>query len=94
MGSCLDYTHRYKNNMRPDNIIDFDNLLNMYGEIQARRLGSVDKQPQEAISNISKKQWTYREGRMLMQTKHYEVYENDLGDGDRVVTTVLLSQTE
>eukprot|EP01083_Nonionella_stella_P039227 106684_1 len=104
LGSCLDYTHRYKNNMRPDNIVDFDNLLNLYGEIQARRLGSgsvgdvdvdVDKhpQPREAISNISKKQWSYREGRMLMQTKHYEVYENDLGDGDSVVTTVLLSQS-
>lgn len=83
--------------MRPDNIVDFDNLLNLYGEIQTRRLGSVgnyNKQSREAISDISKKQWTYREGRMLKQTKHYEVYENDLGDGDRVVTTVLLSQTE
>ena len=83
--------------MRPDNIVDFDNLLNLCGEIPTRRLGSVsdaDKQPREAISNISKKQWSYREGRMLMQTKRYEVYENDLGDGDRVVTTVLLSQTE
>ena len=36
MGTCLDYTVTPQNNMKPDEI-DFSNLQDMYGEVNAGR---------------------------------------------------------
>ncbi len=40
---------------------------------------------------MAKEAVNYKEGRLLHQSEHHEIYENDLGDGNRVVTTLLLS---
>lgn len=108
LGSCLDYTYRYKNNMQPDPIVDFDNLLNMYGPIGGRRNRdrhrtrnlipfAREDEVDEFFSKISltaKKSWTYSEGRLLHQSDHKMIYVNDLGNGAKVVTTLLLSRDE
>lgn len=122
-GSCLDLLDN-PNPTKPNPIVDFDSLQNLYGkiEIQERRLGKSvlgdadsnntnnDDDGDESNTNLSPsmKQLTALGrgrglGRMLMQTKHYEIYENLFdGDGegsggssgDRLVTIVYLHQEE
>lgn len=108
LGSCLDYTYRYENNKRPDAIVDFDNLLNIYGSKEGeggkrnlrsskstkRRTQNKVKIAETTFPTITNTAANYKEGRLLHQSKHYEMYENDLGGGNRILTTVLLAQEE
>ena len=106
LGSCLDYTYRFANNKQPDAVIDFENLKNLYGVIggSERKLLRNEKsqdgnpeneklqkhRPFEEITQM--KRWHYKEGRLLHSSKHKEIYENELGHGVRVVTTLLLAK--
>jgi len=95
LGSCLDYTFRFNNNMKPDSIVDFENLENLYGVIGSGR--SLHRKESNVSSyvedRISSKFWNHQDGRILYQSEHHQVYENDLGDGLRVVTTLLLAKS-
>ena len=114
LGTCLDYTITPQNNMKPDEI-DFSNLQDMYGEVNAgrrRRLRLAVPTPvgddtevlhvsqyanttqtnmafSAAQSNRSRRQ---RARVLLHKTDHMEVWEQDVGEGRRLVTTMLLSQ--
>ena len=106
LGSCLDYTYRFANNKQPDAVIDFENLKNLYGVIGGserkllRNEKSQDGKPEneklqkhrpfEEITQMER--WHYKEGRLLYSSKHKEIYENELGHGVRVVTTLLLAK--
>jgi len=98
LGSCLDYTNNYRVNMRPDTDVDFQNLVNMYGTIGgARNLRQNNNSSSSPILSSSMNihtvhkpnNWDYKQGRLLHQSRHREMYENDLGNGMKVVTTVL-----
>jgi hypothetical protein len=101
LGSCLDYTRNYRVNMRPDTDVDFQNLTNLYGTLGgggARKLRQKNKNSNEqpldyTVQNIHEiaqtNRWDYREGRLLHQSTHRAIYENDLGNGVKVVTTFL-----
>jgi len=94
LGSCLDYTFRFENNMHPDSVVDFDNLKNLYGVIGNRR-SLHEEVGDEVIFNdiiLRKRDWSHENGRMLHQSGRHQVYENDLGGGLRVVTTLLLAK--
>lgn len=102
LGSCLDYTYRYKNNIMPDSEVDFANLENLYGvlENKNRRLRSFN-QDQESMNQVrdakiekvdSNREWHYEKGRLLHQSDHHEIYLTDLGDGKRILTTLLLAR--
>mmetsp|Transcript_6050 Transcript_6050/g.11469 ORF Transcript_6050/g.11469 Transcript_6050/m.11469 type:complete len:440 (-) Transcript_6050:2372-3691(-) len=94
LGSCLDYTFRFENNMEPDSVVDFDNLKNLYGVIGNRR-ALHEKEYDKVIFDetiLTKRDWSHETGRMLHQSEHHQVYENDLGGGLRVVTTLLLAK--
>lgn len=104
LGSCMDYTYRFENNKRPDALIDFDNLENLYGRINGKRSMlrvsksrnelQSDRLPEE-IEEVEhgSKRMLYREGKLLHQSKFREVYENHIGDDERVVTTLLLARS-
>lgn len=109
LGSCLDYTYRFEKNMRPDTIIDFENLENLYGTVGDRRRRSMlrnndssESQTElqdkplsfEKVAQSQSRRWHYREGRLLHQSKHKEIYENHLGNQVRVVTTLLLASDD
>ena len=112
LGSCLDYTFRFENNMQPDSKVDFDNLERMYGRRPGSRRSLASETPRTSISSMlwnekstEKREdhveeiqpnanWQYKAGRLLHQSKHREVYENHLGNGRRVVTTILLPQDD
>jgi len=95
LGSCLDYTRNYRVNMRPDTDVDFQNLTNLYGVIGGFRNLRKKNEPKYTLpENIDEivqttNKWDYRLGRLLHQSRHREMYENDLGNGLKVVTTVL-----
>jgi hypothetical protein len=72
---------------------------NLHGEIGGSRLGhsAVDEEfteaKQRSFEEITKaRQWHYKEGRLLHQSKFHAVYENDLGGDVRVVTSLILAQ--
>lgn len=94
LGSCLDYTYRFQNNMQPDSAVDFDNLKNLYGVIGNRRK-LPEEQDDKGIFHealVGARDWSHKNGRKLHQSEHHQVYENDLGGGLRVVTTLLLAK--
>ena len=109
LGTCLDYTVTPQNNMKPDEI-DFSNLQDMYGEVNAgrrRRLRLAVPTPvgddtevlhisQYANTNRTHTKITNtgrRRARVLLhKTEQAEIWEEDLGQGRRLVTTMLLSQ--
>jgi len=99
--SCLDYTYRFKNNKMPDVLVDFDNLTNLYGVIgtgkqrMLRNSGADENlmaKTADSFHGLSRRDWHYTEGRILHKSDRREIYENDLGDGVRVVTTLLLAK--
>ena len=113
LGTCLDYTITPQNNMKPDEI-DFSNLQEMYGDVNAgrrRRLKmtrtATKRDDTEALhvsqyanrthtntafdASQSNRRRRRRERVLLHKTEHAEVYEEDLGQGRRLVTTMLLS---
>jgi hypothetical protein len=93
LGSCLDYTRNYGVNMRPDTDVDFQNLTNLYGTIGGARNLRQNKELGYTLPNIHEiaetNRWDYRQGRLLHQSRRRETYENDLGNGVKVVTTFL-----
>lgn len=95
LGSCLDYTNNYSRNKKPDNDIDFQNLSKLYGKLPSntRRLRGKSNvyNPSQNMADIAlKRRWDYEEeGRLLHTSDVKEVYENDLGNGVKVVTTLL-----
>lgn len=94
LGSCLDYTYRFENNVHPDSSVDFDNLKNLYGVIgNRRRTLQVEDVDGVNINDVifRRRNWSHKNGRMLYQSERHQVYENDLGGGLRVVTTLLLA---
>ncbi len=116
LGSCLDYTFRYENNMKPDSGIDFDNLLMLYGSPSSdteSESESSKEEEQTEIKEKKKKNSNMRKlslqrvvrialdndhhiagGRLLHQSESHEVYEYDLGNGNRVLTTLLLAKED
>jgi hypothetical protein len=48
----------------------------------------------EKVAQSQSRRWHYREGRLLHQSKHKEIYENHLGNQVRVVTTLLLARDD
>ena len=92
--------------MKPDVVVDFDNLETMYGRVPGSRryLASIyptlrnrhesteKRELDVEETQFQKANWHFREGRLLHQSTHREVYENHLGDDRRVVTTILLPQ--
>lgn len=96
LGSCLDYTNDYEVNHKPDQNVDFQNLETLYGVFQNknRRLirdrqkkrGDVDSKYSKVAQTTT---WNYQEGRLLLSLPSKEVYENDLGNGVKVLTTFL-----
>jgi hypothetical protein len=95
LGSCLDYTYRFENNINPDSSVDFDNLKNLYGVIGNRRRTLQVEDGDGVIFNdaiFRTRNWSHENGRMLYQSERHQVYENDLGGGLRVVTTLLLAE--
>ena len=99
LGSCLDYTYRFDENKVPDVLIDFENLTNMYGTINQRKRRTLrNSSPDEKykVKTVDKihcvKDWHYTEGGMLHRSEQRKVYENDLSEGNRVVTTLLLAK--
>ena len=116
LGTCLDYTITPQNNMKPDEI-DFSNLQEMYGEVNAgrRRLrmaatipaamfdGDADVLHVSRYANRTSINMYVDAGQshqrrekqvraLLHKSAHAEVWEEDLGQGRRLVTTMLLSQ--
>ena len=93
LGSCLDYTTNFAANKQPDEV-DYQNLRNIYGILSPRnrRLRGFDTHegPELQIDPG----WNYKHGRLLHQSEHQAVYENDLGGGFRVVTRLLLAQDQ
>lgn len=107
LGTCLDYTTMYRNNMQPDDV-DFMNLENLYGTIgQKRHLREEDILSSSSSSSSVKNHGTsiaknpkaipqrrhtrsYKEGRLLFQSKHKEIYEEELTDGGKLITTLFL----
>jgi hypothetical protein len=90
LGSCLDYTNNYPVNMRPDNSVDFANLSLLYGTFvddTNRGLGIAGVDDLADITETTR--WNYTKGRLLYQSKQREVYQNDLGNGINVITTLL-----
>lgn len=103
LGSCLDYTYRFEKNKRPDTVIDFQNLEKQYGKIGDRMIRKLRRstsglpggQQKESLKVVPhSKQWHFREGRLLHRSKHKEIYENNLGDQLRVVTTLLIAKDD
>lgn len=107
LGTCLDYTIKPQNNMKPDEI-DFENLKNMYGEAnidRGRRLrmpasgnGAEILVSSYAYGATTSTERSPREGRsariLLHKSDLHEVWEEDLGNGRSLVTKVLLSSKE
>jgi len=94
LGTCLDYTQRPENNMRPDEQ-DFANLLEIYGQRRSREMSQVRRQREEQNTlqfqkTLSGKR-SYKEGRLLHRSKQREVYESHLGGDIKLITTVLLA---
>lgn len=110
LGSCLDYTYRFENNKRPDTVVDFENLKLLYGTVDGtpnnriRHLRGdaststgtrINAQQHESSAEITQsRKWHYKEGRLLHESKHKRIYENHLGGGRRVVTTLLLAKDD
>lgn len=94
LGSCLDYTYRFENNIHPDSVVDFDNLKNLYGVIGNRRMLHGEEGDEVIVNDtiFRTRDWNHENGRILHQSEHHQVYENDLGGGLRVVTTLLLAR--
>mmetsp|Transcript_4088 Transcript_4088/g.5015 ORF Transcript_4088/g.5015 Transcript_4088/m.5015 type:complete len:455 (-) Transcript_4088:732-2096(-) len=108
LGTCLDYTTKFKNNMHPDET-DFVNLEKLYGTYDRRnKLRSLNSQSSKArgnsqrrdtkssmssssLSSIDLQNQSYKEGRLLYKSDKKEIYEQDLADGGRKITTVLLA---
>lgn len=96
LGSCLDYTNDYEVNRKPDQNVDFQNLETLYGVFQNKNRRLIrDRQKKRGVvdSKYSKvaqtTTWNYQEGRLLLSLPSKEVYENDLGNGVKVLTTFL-----
>lgn len=90
LGTCLDYTTKFDLNKQPDEV-DFQHLRDMYGTIPTRRRVLREESAHIETSLPKVSEWRYQDGRLLHQSSHHAVYENDLGDGVRVVTTLLLA---
>lgn len=98
LGTCLDYTSRPQNNLGPDDI-DF---LNLYGVLSGNGWGLRTRQrweenteidgegeEQKPVRTLTSENRSYKDGRLLHRTDYGEVYEIDLGENRRVVTSVL-----
>lgn len=103
LGTCLDYTTMYRNNMRPDEI-DFMNLETLYGTIGGKKRHlTLDHNPSlrrkdnyihgsHSFPKEPRRLDSYKNGRLLFKSNHKEIYEEAFGDGSKVVTTLLLAQ--
>ena len=96
LGSCLDYTNDYEINRKPDKNVDFQNLETLYGVFQNKNRTLIrGRQKKRGVveskySKVAQKTtWNYQEGRLLLSLPSREVYENDLGNGVKVLTTFL-----
>ena len=90
-------------NLKPDEI-DFENLRTMYGEANIDRGRRLRMPASDDGAEILESSYVYgastkpREGRsariLLHKADLHEVWEEDLGNGRRLVTKVLLSSKE
>ena len=105
LGTCLDYTIKPQNNQKPDEI-DFENLKIMYGEVNIDRGRRLRMPSSGDVAEILESSYVYgastkpspREGRsariLLHKSDLHEVWGEDLGNGRRLMTKVLLSSKE
>lgn len=66
----------------------------MYGSIPTRRRLLREENERSEFSLPKVSDWRYQDGRLLHQSSRHAIYENDLGNGVRVVTTLLFSQAK
>lgn len=96
LGTCLDYTNTYKNNMHPDEV-DFENLENLYG-LSRRRMhlktpSKIDEDPLKTESSILlRRVLSYKKGRLLQTSEYGEIWEHHTEDNVVVVTKLLLAR--
>jgi len=93
LGTCLDYTRRPEENMRPDEQ-DYSNLAEIYGTRRALGISLLrtrNKEDTSRFQRIVSQKRSYKEGRLLHQSGRKEVYETILGGDIKLITTVLLA---
>lgn len=96
IGTCLDYTTSYFSNMKPDDV-DFQNLEKLYGIVgQKRQLRFVNSNDEANLKEvpINARSRSYKNGRLLYKSEHKEIYEEQLSDGGRIITTLLLAKED
>ena len=89
----MDYTRNFEFNKSPDSDIDFKNLKSLYGEFStSRNLGlNLRKRNPRYTGEI---RVNGQKGRLLYQSKRRKIYENDLGQGFKMLSSYLLTQTQ
>ena len=96
LGTCLDYTNTYKNNMHPDEE-DFQNLESLYGVLR-RRISmkapfngtkSTDQVHESRI--LPERVSSYKHGSLIHRSNYGEIWEQKT-DEWAVVTMLLLAQ--
>jgi len=92
LGTCLDYTLRPEKNMHPDEV-DCDHLTQIYGDRSRREMSQSRTHTDEDrwFQRMVSRKRHYKEGRLLYQSRHREVYESNLGNNVTLITTVLLA---
>ena len=94
LGTCLDYTNTYKNNMHPDDV-DFDNLEMLYGTFR-RRMNlrtslEIDGDASKEENNmLLKRVSSFKNGRLLHKSEYGEIWEQNTDDNLFVITKLLL----
>lgn len=102
LGTCLDYTNNFAANISPDEI-DFEMLKEKYGEISKRGLRGLQNAhthfsdgTANKVTNLGKNRFLSSQnledsfGTLMQETNQSKIYIQELGDGDMLLTQMLL----